>query len=159
MTLQTGQKSVLAWLLLPSLAVLGCGPGGNSPAVVQTLPTITSKSGVTMVVVPAGSFEMGSQHGREELARGRIDDFDGIRKFCGHVQQTVGPEFGAVRAEGFAQVDRGSEFAFLQINHVNRAAVRPWFSDTGVSVDRNVSEAAVFRHNDFVAVHSHRNFC
>jgi formylglycine-generating enzyme required for sulfatase activity len=45
---------------------VGCGLGGNNPAAVQTLPTITTKSGVSMVVIPAGSFEMGSRHGREE---------------------------------------------------------------------------------------------
>jgi formylglycine-generating enzyme required for sulfatase activity len=47
-------------LLLPLLAGLGCQ---------KTDPTttmITTKSGVEMVLIPAGSFEMGSKRGREE---------------------------------------------------------------------------------------------
>ena len=41
----------------------------NGPALRRppaALPTITTKSGGEMVLIPAGSFEMGSRHGREE---------------------------------------------------------------------------------------------
>src|SRR6267378_4106957 len=96
---------------------------------------------------------------RENLARGWIDHIDGVRKLGGDVEQTVGPEFGAMRAERFAQIDRCSELAFLQINHVNRAAVRPGLPDARVSVDRNVGEASVIRYDDFMAVHPYCNFC
>jgi formylglycine-generating enzyme required for sulfatase activity len=52
--------------LLPLVGfALGC-QSGSSPTVVQTQPTITTKSGVEMVLIPAGSFDMGSRHGRED---------------------------------------------------------------------------------------------
>jgi len=47
-------------LILPFLAGLGCQD--TRP----TMPMITTKSGVEMVLIPAGSFEMGSKRGREE---------------------------------------------------------------------------------------------
>ena len=53
-------------LLLIGLAILGCGQSGDSPPDVPSQPTVTTKSGVEMVLIPAGSFEMGSRHGREE---------------------------------------------------------------------------------------------
>src|SRR5260370_664382 len=96
---------------------------------------------------------------RENLARPGIDDVDGIGKLGGDVQETVRSNFGAVRAERFAQIDGGGEFAFLQIDDINRAAVRPGPADAGVSVDRYISEAAVVGYDDFVAVHANRNFC
>ena len=43
--------------------MFGCN---GAPEETKTLPTIKTKSGVEMVVIPAGSFEMGSAHGREE---------------------------------------------------------------------------------------------
>jgi sulfatase modifying factor 1 len=47
-------------LILPFFAGLGCQRAG------PTIATITTKSGIEMVLIPAGSFEMGSKHGREE---------------------------------------------------------------------------------------------
>lgn len=53
--------------VLSLLANLGCGNGGTVPAVaVKPLPAITSKSGIEMVKIPAGSFLMGSKHGRDD---------------------------------------------------------------------------------------------
>jgi formylglycine-generating enzyme len=49
----------VVWIL-PFLAGLGCQKAG------PTMATITTKSGIEMVLIPAGSFEMGSKHGREE---------------------------------------------------------------------------------------------
>jgi formylglycine-generating enzyme required for sulfatase activity len=45
---------------------LGCGQGGDSPADGQLPPTIPTKSGIEMVLIPAGSFDMGSRHGRDD---------------------------------------------------------------------------------------------
>jgi formylglycine-generating enzyme required for sulfatase activity len=62
-----------AWIVagavaLPLALSLGCGSGGdNAPAAdAQALPTIKTKSGVEMVVVPAGSFDMGSDQGNAD---------------------------------------------------------------------------------------------
>jgi formylglycine-generating enzyme required for sulfatase activity len=49
-----------------ALAALGCGHGDDAAAPATTLPTVTTKSGAEMVLVPAGSFEMGSMGGRED---------------------------------------------------------------------------------------------
>ena len=55
----------LLFLPLAGLALLGC-QNSTPSTIVSTLPTITTKSGVEMVVIPAGSFEMGSRQGRED---------------------------------------------------------------------------------------------
>lgn len=60
---KTGQLMVWSCLLVAPLAFLGCN-GSTDDA--KPLPTITTKTGVEMVVIPAGSFRMGSEHGREE---------------------------------------------------------------------------------------------
>lgn len=51
--------------LLALLAAVGCG-GGDSAGGGHSLPAITTKSGIEMVVIPAGAFDMGSKHGRDE---------------------------------------------------------------------------------------------
>jgi formylglycine-generating enzyme required for sulfatase activity len=60
--------AVVAIVVLPFLATLGCGNGGgNAPGPdAQAPPTIKTKSGVEMVVIPAGYFDMGSKHGRDD---------------------------------------------------------------------------------------------
>lgn len=52
-------------LLFAALAPLGC-QRADGPEAAGTLPIITTKSGIEMVLIPAGSFEMGSQRGPEE---------------------------------------------------------------------------------------------
>src|SRR5262245_34477376 len=57
-------KLVVLCVMLPSS---GCGNGHHiPPGIPATTSTITSKSGIEMVSIPAGSFAMGSQHGRDE---------------------------------------------------------------------------------------------
>src|SRR5262249_58657348 len=66
--LRQGRGVEMTWraTLLPLVGfALGC-QSGSSRTVVQTQPTITTKSGVEMVLIPAGSFDMGSRHGRED---------------------------------------------------------------------------------------------
>jgi formylglycine-generating enzyme required for sulfatase activity len=52
-------------LTLLALAPLSCQRAG-APQVVSELPPIATKSGVELVLIPAGYFEMGSRHGRAE---------------------------------------------------------------------------------------------
>jgi formylglycine-generating enzyme required for sulfatase activity len=47
----------------PLLATLGCGNGQDAAS---ALPITKTKSGVEMVAIPAGSFEMGSKQGRDD---------------------------------------------------------------------------------------------
>jgi formylglycine-generating enzyme required for sulfatase activity len=59
---KTGRSAILTCLVLAPLPISGCGQG-EPAAPVQALPTTTTKSGAEMVLIPAGSFEMGSRHG------------------------------------------------------------------------------------------------
>ncbi len=62
---RTGWKPVL--LACAIFALGGCSHNGNSPAPkVETPTTITTKSGIDMVLIPAGSFEMGSKRGQPD---------------------------------------------------------------------------------------------
>jgi formylglycine-generating enzyme required for sulfatase activity len=61
-----------------ALVGAGCGNGGDSGGSESPLPTVKTKTGVEMVLIPAGSFEMGSRHGREDerpVHTVRIDSF------------------------------------------------------------------------------------
>lgn len=65
---KTGRVVAQCGILLATLATLACEKAGPSQSAGEALPTITTKSGIKMVVIPAGSFEMGSRRGREEEA-------------------------------------------------------------------------------------------
>jgi formylglycine-generating enzyme required for sulfatase activity len=52
-------------LALAALAPPSC-QRGSAPAVATAPPVITTRSGVESVLIPAGSFSMGSRHGRDE---------------------------------------------------------------------------------------------
>src|SRR5439155_24892375 len=66
MAREPGSRTILACFILASLGSPGCGNSGTSPANFRMLPTTTTKSGIEMVVIPAGSFDMGNRKGREE---------------------------------------------------------------------------------------------
>jgi len=56
-----GWKAIVPWAMFAPLALSGlcCNkPGPEMP------PTITTKGGIEMVLIPAGSFKMGSRHGK-----------------------------------------------------------------------------------------------
>jgi formylglycine-generating enzyme len=59
------KNGLTACLIVAALATPGCQPAG-SPKVVSPVTTVTIEDGGVMVRVPAGSFAMGSRHGREE---------------------------------------------------------------------------------------------
>src|SRR5437867_27855 len=55
------------WCACALLAGLGCGNANpGSKAIQAPLPTVATKSGVEMVQIPAGFFEMGSRRSRED---------------------------------------------------------------------------------------------
>ncbi len=59
-------RRTLLFLPLVGFALIGCGQDVNSPDAAAPLPTVTTKTGVEMVLIPAGSFEMGSRGNRPE---------------------------------------------------------------------------------------------
>jgi formylglycine-generating enzyme required for sulfatase activity len=52
---------MLAWVML---IITGCRQVSENAS--NPLPTITTKGGVEMVLIPAGTFQMGSRHGKED---------------------------------------------------------------------------------------------
>src|SRR5262245_8040267 len=55
---------VWSFFMLAMVGGLGCQRSG--PAAAQVIPTVTTKGGVEMVLIPAGSFEMGNRRGKED---------------------------------------------------------------------------------------------
>src|SRR6266852_2062839 len=103
-------------------------------------------------------FGLASGGFRDELARGRVDDADGVGEFGADVQEPVGAEERLMRAKGFAEVDGGGEFSLLEIDDVDGRAVRSGLAHRGVAVDGTVGEARVRRDGDAVAGDRGGNF-
>src|SRR5260370_33397673 len=61
---KAGLRAAVAVSLLMPLS--GCQQAGAPGGAVAVPPTIPTKGGLEMVVVPAGSFEMGNRHGKED---------------------------------------------------------------------------------------------
>jgi formylglycine-generating enzyme required for sulfatase activity len=97
------------------LAVLGCGQNGSSPEAVQGPPIITTKSGVEMVLIPAGSFTMGSRHGREDERPAHTVWIDAFLMDRHEVTQAEYEKLG--QAEAFANVShfRGPDLPVEQV--------------------------------------------
>jgi formylglycine-generating enzyme required for sulfatase activity len=94
-----GKKpGLLVGLLLAAFAPSGCQRAATSPAV-TALPAITTKSGVEMVLIPAGSFEMGSHRGREEEKPAHVVRLDSFLMDRREVIQAEYEELG--RSEAF----------------------------------------------------------
>jgi formylglycine-generating enzyme required for sulfatase activity len=63
MSRAAGRRAVWIAFVLAPLLTPGCGHGDNGAPQASPLPTVTTKSGAEMVLIPAASFEMGSRHG------------------------------------------------------------------------------------------------
>jgi formylglycine-generating enzyme required for sulfatase activity len=63
--MKSTKKWKAACLIVAALVPLGCRKAG-APPTVSELPTTRTKSGRELVTIPAGFFEMGSRHGRDE---------------------------------------------------------------------------------------------
>jgi formylglycine-generating enzyme required for sulfatase activity len=79
MTRTTARRAAAAALLLPLVLAAGvsCARVGSTPADAE-LPIIKTKGGVEMVLIPAGSFEMGSRNsadGAEAVHPASVDAF------------------------------------------------------------------------------------
>ena len=148
-----------------SLHNLGNGNGGDQRVVHE----VENADGASMHVggIRATSIRGYDEHMRfrlaggilrDHFASGGVDGVERLGKLGGHVKLPVRSNAWLVRAQGFAEVDGVGEFALANINHINAGAVGSRLADTGVSVDRNVSIAAILAHGDLVAVDADDDF-
>jgi formylglycine-generating enzyme required for sulfatase activity len=111
-------KSTARWIvgvgLVPALlAGIGCSREAPVPAGTPSLPIVKTKSGIEMVHIPAGSFEMGSRRGDEgPVHTVRIDSFLMDRT---EVTQAEYERIG--KAEGFSNLShfRGLDLPVEQV--------------------------------------------
>jgi formylglycine-generating enzyme required for sulfatase activity len=94
----TGRRTLLVCLLLALPECLGCNKGGTTSTDGQALPTFTTKSGIEMVVIPAGSFEMGSRHGRQDEAPPHTVSIDSFLMDRHEVTQAEYEKLGQIEA-------------------------------------------------------------
>ncbi len=87
-----------AWCAGLFLVSAGCNHTGPGAADAQAPPTITTKSGVEMVLIPAGSFEMGSRHGREDERPAHRVSVDSFLLDAHEVTQAEFDKLGQVEA-------------------------------------------------------------
>ena len=59
-----------------------------------------------------------------------------------------------MRTHGLAEVNLSGEGAIVEIDDIDGATVCSGHTDAGVAVDRDVSEFAVGRDGQFVAIHA-----
>ena len=72
--------SRLNWLLLVFIPLMGvaCQRADNAVDRVETPATVTTKGGVEMVLIPGGTFEMGSKRGKEDAGAVHTVSVDGF---------------------------------------------------------------------------------
>jgi formylglycine-generating enzyme required for sulfatase activity len=62
----TRRRAILVCILIAPVAALGCGNAPEPTGTVIPPASFTTKSGIEMVYIQAGSFKMGSTHGRDD---------------------------------------------------------------------------------------------
>jgi formylglycine-generating enzyme required for sulfatase activity len=103
-------------LFFACLAGTGCN--NNKPAVTTSAPkTITTKSGIEMVVIPAGFFEMGSKTGRPDEKPGHKVWLDSFLMDKTEMTQAVWEKIGAAETMSNPSSLQGAD---LPVNNV------PW---------------------------------
>jgi formylglycine-generating enzyme required for sulfatase activity len=88
----------VACVFLALLASAGCERGRPIAEAVPTPPVVTTKSGIEMVLIPAGSFEMGSRHGREDEGPVHRVSIDAFLMDRHEVTQAVYEKLGQIEA-------------------------------------------------------------
>jgi formylglycine-generating enzyme required for sulfatase activity len=92
------KPGLLVGIVLAAFAPSGCQPAVTEPAA-TALSATTTKSGVKMVLIPAGWFEMGSRRGRPEEKPAHRVHLDSFLMDCCEVTQAEYEELG--RREAF----------------------------------------------------------
>lgn len=97
-----------------SFTALGCGSGSPSVAV-KALPTVSTKSGVEMVVIPAGFFEMGSKQGLDEEKPAHTVSIDSFLMDPHEVTQALWDKIGSGEALGNPSHFKGADLPVEQV--------------------------------------------
>ena len=83
----------------------------------------------------------------------RVDNFHRVAYLGGHVQQPIGTEFCAMRAN-WPHWNRPRNLALADIDDVNCGAIGTWFAHPGISINGNVDEARVGRDSSFMTANA-----
>ena len=74
----------------------------------------------------------------------------------GYVQQAIRAKFSAVRTN-WSYLNRARNLALGNVDHINRGAIRTWFSHAGISINGDVDEARIGRDGSFMTVYADGN--
>jgi formylglycine-generating enzyme required for sulfatase activity len=94
----TRAAALAVCLLVGMLSATGCRPSGSPSGDPQAPPTILTKSGVKMVLLPAGSFTMGSRTGPEHETPAHTVWIDSFLMDIHEVSQEEYEKLGAIEA-------------------------------------------------------------
>ncbi len=116
--MRTGGRAGLACLILAPLLVLGCHKVADAPVASQMPPVITTKSGIEMVRIPAGSFQMGSRNGRDDERPIHTVWVDSFLMDRHEVTQAEFEKLGKLASEPFANPShfKGPDLPVEQVN-------------------------------------------
>jgi formylglycine-generating enzyme required for sulfatase activity len=108
------KPGLLVGMVLAAFVPSGCQPAVTEPAA-TALSATTTKSGVKMVLIPAGRFEMGSRRGRPEEQPAHRVHVDSFLMDCCEVTQAEYEELG--RSEAFPNPShfQGAELPVEQV--------------------------------------------
>jgi formylglycine-generating enzyme required for sulfatase activity len=129
-------------LLLSCFAGAGCNNGGSVPtAPVETPKTITTKSGIDMIVIPAGSFEMGSKQGRDDEKPVHTVWIDSFLMDKYEVTQAEYEKLGKIEAFSNPSTFKGADLPVNQVKWLQAAnfcnarskleELKPCYNDDG----------------------------
>jgi formylglycine-generating enzyme required for sulfatase activity len=106
---------IFVGLLGTSLAGPGCYITSSSSSISFTPVTITTKSGIAMVLIAGGTFDMGSSHGREDAAPRHKVTLDSFLMDRYEVRQAEYDRLGQVEAFPNPSHFKGAELPVEQV--------------------------------------------
>jgi formylglycine-generating enzyme required for sulfatase activity len=110
-----------AWFLVVTLAAAGCRPADSPRDAPQAPPTILTKSGVKMVLIPAGSFSMGSRNGPEDETPAHTVSIDSFLMEVHEVTQAEYEKLGAIEAFSNPSHFKGADLPVEQVTWAQAA--------------------------------------
>jgi formylglycine-generating enzyme required for sulfatase activity len=134
-----------AWFLVVMLAAPGCRQADSSQPSPQAPPTTVTKSGVQMVLIPAGSFSMGSRHGPEDETPAHVVAIDSFLMDAHEVTQAEYEKLGTIEAFPNPSHFKGADLPVEQVTWPQAArfcnarsrleALRPCYNEDTAACD------------------------